>query len=53
MHTIVIRNVPESDMRMLSEEAASRNITVNDVLLEFIRNHAERVKRAQPPKVAV
>ena len=52
MHTIVVRNVPESHMRMLREEAASRNISVNDVLLEIIRNHAERVRNAQAQKNA-
>ncbi len=52
MHTIVVRNVPESRMRMLREEAASRNISVNDVMLEIIRNHAERVRKAQAQKDA-
>ncbi len=40
MHTIVVRNVPEAHMRMLREEAASRSISVNDLLLEIIRERA-------------
>ena len=44
MHTIVVRNVPEAHMRMLREEAISRNISVNDLLLEIIREHAARYR---------
>jgi hypothetical protein len=44
MHTIVARNVPESDMRHLREEAASRKISVNDLLLILIREYAERYR---------
>jgi plasmid stability protein len=45
MHTIVVRNVPEADMRALREEAAERGISVNDVLLEIIKEHVERYRR--------
>lgn len=52
MRTIVVRNVPEADMRLLREEATERNISVNDVLLEMIKEHVERYWRLKTQREA-
>lgn len=52
MHTIVVRNVPEDHMRALREEAAERGISVNDVLLEMIKQHVERYQTMKAQREA-
>ena len=39
-------------MRALREEAAERNISVNDLLLEMIKEHVERYRRMTAQKEA-
>jgi predicted HicB family RNase H-like nuclease len=45
MYTIVVKNVPDAHMRALREEAHERNISVNDLLLEMIKEHVEWCRR--------
>jgi predicted HicB family RNase H-like nuclease len=52
VHTIVVRNVPEADIRALHEAAAERGISVNDVLLEMIKEHVEQYQRMKARREA-
>ena len=52
MNTIVVRNVPEAHIRALREAAAERNISVNDLLLEMIKEHVERYSRMKSQQKA-
>jgi predicted HicB family RNase H-like nuclease len=52
MHTIVVRNVPEAYMRALREEATERNISVNDLLLEMIKERVAPYRTMKAQKEA-
>jgi plasmid stability protein len=50
MHTITVRNVADTDMQVLREEAARRNISINDIILEIVKEHVERYRKMKAQK---
>ncbi len=47
-----MRNVPESDMHVLREEAARRGMSINNILLELIKERVEHYLRVKTKKEA-